>query len=157
MIPSMIQDKFNTIRNLQRSPIPQTRFEKSLNWYVIIVFIYFHFLIISRNHWTTTTHMRAIDVWVVLCYIGIFSSLMEYCGILYLTEDSESKNGNYKKVVTEENHRIIESGENNSAANPTELQNTRLVLANNIEKIARILFPVYNIFFPIIYFIVCLL
>jgi len=111
----------------------------------------------ARNHWTTTTHMRAIDVWVVLCYIGIFSSLMEYCGILYLTEDSESKNGNYKKVVTEENHRIIESGENNSAANPTELQNTRLVLANNIEKIARILFPVYNIFFPIIYFIVCLL
>jgi hypothetical protein len=97
--------------------------------------------------------MRAIDVWVVLCYIGIFSSLMEYCGILYLTEDSESKNGNYKKVVAE----AVESGENNSAANPTELQNTRLVLANTIEKIARILFPVYNIFFPIIYFIICLL
>jgi hypothetical protein len=98
--------------------------------------------------------MRAIDVWVVLCYIGIFSSLMEYCGILYLTEDSESKNGNYKKVVTE----VIESGENNTAAIPnTELQNTRLLLANTIEKIARILFPVYNIFFPIIYFIVCLL
>ena len=92
--------------------------------------------------------MRAIDVWVVLCYIGIFSSLMEYCGILYLTEDSESKYGNYKKVVTE----AIESGENNIAAT----QNTRLVLANNIEKIARILFPVYNIFFPIIYFIFCL-
>ena len=111
------------------------------------------FLLISRNHWTTTTHMRAIDVWVVLCYIGIFSSLMEYCGILYLTEDSESKNGNYKKVVAE----AVESGENNSVANPTELQNTRLVLANTIEKIARILFPVYNIFFPIIYFIICLL
>ena len=110
-------------------------------------------MIISRNHWTTTTHMRAIDVWVVLCYIGIFSSLMEYCGILYLTEDSESKNGNYKKVVAE----AVESGENNSAANPTELQNTRLVLANTIEKIARILFPVYNIFFPIIYFMICLL
>ena len=78
---------------------------------------------------------------------------MEYCGILYLTEDSESKNGNYKKVVTE----VIESGENNTAAIPIELQNTRLVLANTIEKIARILFPVYNIFFPIIYFIVCLL
>ena len=120
---------------------------------VSIVNNYIYFLIISRNHWTTTTHMRAIDVWVVLCYIGIFSSLMEYCGILYLTEDSESKNGNYKKVVTEN----IESGENNSAANPTELQNTRLVLANTIEKIARILFPVYNIFFPIIYFIICLL
>ena len=99
--------------------------------------------------------MRAIDVWVVLCYIGIFSSLMEYCGILYLTEDSESKNGNYKKVVSTE---VIESGENNSAANHrTEEQNTRLVLANTIEKIARILFPVYNIFFPIIYFIICLL
>ena len=113
------------------------------------------FYLISRNHWTTTTHMRAIDVWVVLCYIGIFSSLMEYCGILYLTEDSESKNGNYKKVVSTE---VIESGENNSAANHrTEEQNTRLVLANTIEKIARILFPVYNIFFPIIYFIICLL
>ena len=32
--------------------------------------------------------MRAIDVWVVLCYIGVFSALVEYCIILYLTKSS---------------------------------------------------------------------
>ena len=32
--------------------------------------------------------MRAIDVWVVLCYIGVFSALVEYCIILYLSKSS---------------------------------------------------------------------
>ena len=32
--------------------------------------------------------MRAIDVWVIFCYIGVFSALMEYCVILYLTKTS---------------------------------------------------------------------
>merc|ERR1712228_586518 len=42
----------------------------------------------ARNDWTKTTHMRAIDMWVILCYIGVFSALMEYCIILYLTKIS---------------------------------------------------------------------
>merc|ERR1712228_878979 len=42
----------------------------------------------ARNDWTKTTHMRAIDVWVIFCYIGVFSALMEYCIILYLTKTS---------------------------------------------------------------------
>ena len=42
--------------------------------------------------------MRAIDVWVVLCYIGVFSALVEYCIILYLTKSSilEQKLGSEK-------------------------------------------------------------
>ena len=31
--------------------------------------------------------MRAIDVWVILCYAGMFSALMEYILILYLTKE----------------------------------------------------------------------
>ena len=42
----------------------------------------------SRSNWTKTTHLRAIDIWVILCYIGVFSALMEYCLILYLTKAS---------------------------------------------------------------------
>ena len=36
--------------------------------------------------------MRAIDIWVVLCYIGTFSALMEYCLILYLIKTSKQNN-----------------------------------------------------------------
>ena len=32
--------------------------------------------------------MRAIDVWVILCYVGVFSTLVEYCFVLYLTKSS---------------------------------------------------------------------
>jgi len=39
----------------------------------------------SRGDWTKTSHLRAIDVWIVLCYIGVFSALIEYCLVLYLT------------------------------------------------------------------------
>ena len=46
----------------------------------------------SRNDWTKATHMRAIDIWVVLCYIGTFSALMEYCLILYLIKTSKQNN-----------------------------------------------------------------
>ena len=48
-----------------------------------------------RNDWTKTTHMRAIDVWVILCYVGVFSTLVEYCFVLYLTKSSmlDSKGG----------------------------------------------------------------
>ena len=45
-----------------------------------------------RNDWTKATHMRAIDIWVVLCYIGTFSALMEYCLILYLIKTSKQNN-----------------------------------------------------------------
>ena len=39
--------------------------------------------------------MRAIDVWVILCYVGVFSTLVEYCFVLYLTKSSilDSKGG----------------------------------------------------------------
>ena len=55
----------------------------------------FHSCFLYRNDWTKTTHMRAIDVWVILCYVGVFSTLVEYCFVLYLTKSSilDSKGG----------------------------------------------------------------
>jgi len=68
----------------------------------------------ARNDWTKTTHMRAIDVWVIFCYIGVFSALMEYCVILYLTKtaifDQKSAQVKDKELIylnQEKNKKIL--------------------------------------------------
>ena len=39
-----------------------------------------------RDNWTKSPNLRAIDVWVILCYVGVFYCLMEYCIVLHLTK-----------------------------------------------------------------------
>ena len=82
--------------------------------------------------------MRAIDVWVILCYIGMFSALMEYIVILFLTKDSAS---NDKK----------DNEERKSS------KKKRQMLAKIIERVSQIILPFYNLVFPIIYFMICVL
>ena len=77
--------------------------------------------------------MRAIDVWVILCYAGMFSALMEYILILYLTKEDIPNNQAWK-----------------------EKQMKRRSLSNTLEKIAQFFLPFYNFVFPIIYFIICM-
>ena len=77
--------------------------------------------------------MRAIDFWVILCYTGMFSALMEYIVILYLStpsKENEEENQNHSKKKT---------------------------IANAIERITKVLLPFYNIMFPVIFFTVCTL
>ena len=109
----------------------------------------------SRNDWTKTAHMRAIDVWVVLCYIGIFSALIEYCAILYLTKNPQSENkteAQAQAYTTSQAEETIELGRTGShIKKPSRQQN----LANRIERITRFLLLFYNITFPIVYFAVC--
>ena len=76
---------------------------------------------------------------------------MEYCGILYLT-DVQKRKSIYKKVDLSEEAKGLR--DKNGTKDHTR---TRPSLANHIEKIARILIPFYNIVFPMIYFLVCLL
>ena len=107
------------------------------------------FICYSRDDWTKTTHMRAIDVWVILCYIGIFSALIEYCAILYLTKIPQSENKT--EALAEETKEVGGTGSLKKKA--SKGQN----LANKIESITHFLLPFYNITFPIIYFAVCTL
>ena len=97
--------------------------------------------------------MRAIDVWVVLCYIGIFSALIEYCAILYLTNNTHSENKTEAQAhATAQAEETIELGRTGSHIKmPSRQQN----LANRIERITRFLLLFYNITFPIVYFAVC--
>ena len=37
--------------------------------------------------------MRAIDFWVILCYIGEFAALMEYIVVLHLTQFFMAEDG----------------------------------------------------------------
>ena len=104
--------------------------------------------------------MRAIDVWVVLCYIGIFSAVIEYCVIIYLTKDPLTNKTQYEKNTEAQAHATAQAEEILELGGSGCLKkqpSKRQQLANRIESITRFLLPFYNIIFPIIYFAVCLL
>ena len=88
-----------------------------------------------RNDWTKTSHMRAIDFWVIMCYTGVFAALMEYIVVLHLTQlfNADDK------------------------ANNRENLKKRLLTVHFIEKVTKFLLPFYNTLFPIIYFMLCTL
>ena len=101
--------------------------------------------------------MRAIDVWVLFCYIGMFSALMEYCVILYLTKTSII----YQKYAQVKETELICLNQEQEKENPTETlkerqEDYRLKYARIIERAARISLIVYNISFPLCYFLICL-
>ena len=100
--------------------------------------------------------MRAIDVWVIFCYIGMFSAIMEYCLILYLKKAGTIEQ-NVKNQVYIANHHSEEIQTLKENGAPKQNENLRVRLANVIEKIAMILLPTYSIVFPIIYFMICTL
>ena len=114
-----------------------------------------------RNDWTKTTHMRAIDVWVVLCYVGVFYALMEYCIIIYLTKvfkSTEKKPKKQEPIRTEENMVTI-SAPNGAAQilnKPESKDSMNISAAENLERFSRIILPLYNILFSITYFTVCI-
>ena len=39
----------------------------------------------AKGQWPKTSYMKAIDLWTLGCYMGVFYALAEYCSILYLT------------------------------------------------------------------------
>ena len=112
-------------------------------------------LFCHRNDWTKTTHMRAIDVWVILCYIGVFSVLLEYCFVLYLTKSSmlDSKSGRPKpKGINPVNEEESNLNHESKEAAPIEIN---LEYARKIEKCSRIIISLYNASFPVCYFVIC--
>ena len=98
--------------------------------------------------------MRAIDVWVILCYVGVFYALIEYCIIIYLTKVDKTKN---KTKLLTNNH--VEEIIEDEVALPKREQSasSQIILANNLEKISRIILTLYNIVFSVCYFVVCTL
>ena len=113
-------------------------------------------LLFHRNDWTKTTHMRAIDVWVILCYIGIFSTLVEYCFVLYLTKSSllDSKFGRPKQKginpVNQEASNVDHESKEDAAIE------INLEYARKIENVSRIVIVTYNATFPLFYFVICI-
>ena len=100
--------------------------------------------------------MRAIDCWVIFCYIGMFSAIMEYCLILYLKKAAQIEETKKPQVyVTNHNSEEIQALEENGT--PKSKENLKLKSANLIEKIATFLLPMYSIVFPITYFMICTL
>ena len=129
--------------------------------------------------------MRAIDFWVIMCYTGEFAALMEYIVVLHLTQffmaedriDNQEGNNSqmlhfscvFRKKITvfskrQKAHRPpIYVGSLKKRApiyegsfKAQKLYNSqRLMIANIIETVTKFLLPLYNIVFPIIYFVLC--
>ena len=101
--------------------------------------------------------MRAIDVWVIFCYIGVFSALMEYCVILYLTKTSIICQ---KSAQFEEKELICLNQEQEKETHAETLkekqEDYRLKYARVIERTTRISLITYNFCFPLCYFVICL-
>ena len=100
--------------------------------------------------------MRAIDVWVILCYIGIFSTLVEYCFVLYLTKSSllDSKFGRPKqKEINPVNQEVSNVDHESKEAAAIEIN---LEYARKIENVSRIVIVTYNATFPLFYFVICI-
>ena len=100
--------------------------------------------------------MRAIDVWVILCYIGVFSVLLEYCLVLYLTKSLmlDSKFGRPKpKEINPVNEGASNVDQESKEAATIEIN---LQYARKIENVSRIVIVTYNATFPLFYFVICI-
>ena len=96
--------------------------------------------------------MRAIDVWVILCYIGIFSTLLEYCFVLYLTNSSKFGRPKPKEInPVNEGASNVDHESKEAAAIEINLQ-----YARKIENVSRIVIVTYNATFPLFYFVICI-
>ena len=119
-------------------------------------------LLFHRNDWTKTTHMRAIDVWVILCYIGIFSTLLEYCFVLYLTNSSKFGRPKPKEInpVNQEESNLNHEYQGDSNLNHESKKAASIEInfeyARKIENVSRIVIVTYNATFPICYFVICI-
>ena len=104
-----------------------------------------------RNDWTKTTHMRAIDVWVILCHIGTFVNVLIYCAILFLLKMSPTEKITQKPSDLSEDD--LESAQTDAKK---ERHIKRLIVARTIDIINKISIPLYMSTFPVIFFIVCI-
>ena len=79
--------------------------------------------------------MKAVDVWALFCYFGVFFCLVEYCLVLHFQEKP--------------NNKIHQDGAVNQ-----EASYNRGALANKVDKISRIIVPLYTIGFTSVFVII---
>ena len=94
-------------------------------------FPYMFFPIVFRDTWPKTNYMKAVDVWALFCYFGVFFCLVEYCLVLHFKDKPNNK------VVA-----VNQEASYNRA------------LANKVDKISRIIVPLYTIGFTSVFVII---
>ena len=95
----------------------------------------------SRDSWPDTSYMKAIDIWMVLCYIGVFYSLTECCFVIFAYENPNAVVKYIPPIETKNKH------------NKTwDIKGTTRKILSYATPIA----PLYNFLFIVIYFSVCL-
>ena len=97
----------------------------------------------AKDSWPDTSYMKAIDIWMVLCYIGVFYSLTECCLVIYVNENA---NGGAPCYVTPmiQVETKIKTGFNKKA------------MVRKVLEYAWPIAPLYNFLFMIMYLGICL-
>jgi len=85
--------------------------------------------------------MKAIDIWMVLCYIGVFYSLTECCFVIFV---NENVNGVVNYIPPIEIDGKIKTGPDSKA------------IIRKILNYAAPIAPLYNLLFISTYFAICL-
>ncbi len=78
-----------------------------------------------REEWPKTADMKAIDYWCSGCYVIVFAALTEYCIVLYLSRDKSPADDRQSKTRKA----------------PGQSKRRRLLMATNVEQVARIFMP----------------
>lgn len=97
---------------------------------------------IFRDSWPDTSYMKAIDIWMVLCYIGVFYSLTECCLVIYVNENANGGAACYVAPIQVE--KKIKTGFNKKE------------MVRKILEYAWPIAPLYNSLFMIVYLGICL-
>ena len=105
--------------------------------------------------------MKAIDLWTLFCYLGVFYSLTEYCIVLYLTKRTEWEfELKSSKQQNTDDKKLFQKplGNTQQMMQQQEIQRIKyLKLAGKFEFSSRIFVPMYFVLFVILYWIICLL
>ena len=54
----------------------------------------------ARVDWPKTSYIKAMDIWTILCYVGVFYALVEYCLVINLTVQTSWEGKITQKLVT---------------------------------------------------------
>lgn len=95
-----------------------------------------------RSDWIKTTAIRAIDIWTLLCYIGVVYALIEYCIVLHWSQEIQDP-PDLKKVKP--------------ISKPQELKGNKALKIKSLEKASQIILPLYNLVFITLFFMICVI
>ena len=109
-----------------------------------------------------------MDVWQIVCYVTVFTSVAEFILVIYLTKSATwEENLNKEKKIGILNGKVDPKVTILSSSkamwqiiqvlliNFLQNQMTKMRLAKNVEQVTRVILPTFYVLFTVSYFLAC--